>query len=53
MYNHFEREHIKELRGAKQLLYSHPKCSRDSLEFKHLDHFKNHIEKVHRVKLRV
>jgi hypothetical protein len=53
MYDHFDREHVKELRGAKQISYSHPKCNRESLEFNHLDHFKNHVERVHGVKLRV
>ncbi|KAK4443569.1 hypothetical protein QBC34DRAFT_488318 [Podospora aff. communis PSN243] len=53
MYDHFDREHVKELRGAKQIPCSHPKCSRETLEFKHLNHFKNHVELVHGVKLRV
>ncbi|KAK3370950.1 FluG domain-containing protein [Lasiosphaeria ovina] len=52
MYDHFDRKHRKELRGAKQISCSHPKCSREALEFKYLNHFKNHMESVHRIKLR-
>lgn len=53
MYDHFDREHVKELRGTKQISCRHPKCSGEALEFEDLNHFKNHVESVHGVKLRV
>jgi hypothetical protein len=52
MYDHFDREHVKELRSAKQISCNHPKCKSESLEFSDLNHFKNHIERVHGVRLR-
>ncbi|KAK4116055.1 FluG domain-containing protein [Canariomyces notabilis] len=52
MYDHFNRNHARQLDSAKQILCNHPKCRREGLEFKHLDHFKNHIERVHGVRLR-
>ncbi len=29
------------------MLYNHPKFKEEALEFKHLNHFKNHVESVH------
>ncbi|KAK4158599.1 FluG domain-containing protein [Cladorrhinum sp. PSN259] len=52
MYDHFDRKHAKQLDGVKQMSCNHPKCRREALEFKHLNHFKNHVERVHGVKLR-
>ena len=52
MYDHFDREHAKELRSAKQIQCHHPKCKLEALEFGHLNHFKNHVDRVHGVKLR-
>ena len=52
MYDHFDRDHMKELESAKQILCGHPKCKREAFEFDHLNHFKNHVERVHGVKLR-
>ncbi|KAK4172699.1 FluG domain-containing protein [Triangularia setosa] len=42
MYDHFDRKHGQQLGG----------CRGKALEFKHLNHFKNHVETVHGVKLR-
>jgi hypothetical protein len=52
MYDHFDRKHAQQLGGAKPMLYNHPKCKEEALEFKHLNHFRNHVERVHGVKLR-
>ena len=51
MYDHFDRKHARQPGGVKQMC-NHPKCKEEALEFKHLNHFKNHVEKVHGVKLR-
>ncbi len=52
MYNHFDRKHAQQLGGVKRMLCSHLKCKEEALEFKHLNHCKNHVESVHGVKLR-
>ncbi|KAK4096626.1 hypothetical protein N658DRAFT_501359 [Parathielavia hyrcaniae] len=52
MYDHFDRKHARQLGGVKQMSCHHPKCSEEALEFKHMNHFKNHVERVHGVKLR-
>ncbi|EAQ91198.1 predicted protein [Chaetomium globosum CBS 148.51] len=52
MYDHFDRKHARQLSGVKQISCNHPKC-KEGLEFKHLNHYKNHVERVHDVKLRV
>ena len=52
MYDHFDRNHAQQLGGVKQMSCNHPKCRGEALEFKHLNHFKNHVERVHGVKLR-
>ncbi len=46
------RAQAQQLGGVKRMLCSHPKCKEEALEFKHLNHFKNHAESVHGVKLR-
>ncbi|KAK4171263.1 hypothetical protein QBC36DRAFT_199715, partial [Triangularia setosa] len=50
MYDHFNRKHGQQLGGVKQMSCNHPKCRGKALEFKHLNHFKNHVETVHGVK---
>ncbi|KAL2015096.1 hypothetical protein VTK56DRAFT_6310 [Thermocarpiscus australiensis] len=50
MYDHFDRKHAQPLKGA--ISYNHPQCRGEALEFKHLNHFKNHVERVHGVRLR-
>ena len=52
MYDHFDRKHAQQLGGVKQMLCNHPKCKEEALDFKHLNHFKNHVESVHGVRLR-
>lgn len=52
MYDHFDREHANELKTAKHISCNHPKCKEESLRFRNLGHFKNHVEKVHGVVLR-
>ncbi|KAK0701743.1 FluG domain-containing protein [Lasiosphaeria miniovina] len=52
MYDHFDRKHAQQLGDVKRMLCNHPKCKGEALEFKHLDHFKNHVESVHGVRLR-
>lgn len=52
MYDHFDREHVQELKSANQILCHHPKCKGGSLEFQDINQFKNHVERVHGVKLR-
>jgi hypothetical protein len=52
MYDHFDRAHAKHMSVVKQIVCSHPKCKGGALKFEHLDHFKNHVEKIHGVKLR-
>lgn len=53
MYDRFNKKHAKQLNSAKQIVCSHPKCLEEALEFEHLDHFKNPVESVHGVKLRI
>ncbi|KAI6080814.1 FluG domain-containing protein [Hypoxylon rubiginosum] len=52
MYDHFDREHGKKLKGVQQLSCNHPKCKEGKLAFENLNHFKNHIATVHGVHLR-
>ena len=52
MYDHFDRKHTEQLGSVKQMLYNYPKCKEKVLEFKHLNYFRNYIERVYRVKLR-
>jgi hypothetical protein len=51
MYDHFDREHAKQLKGANRISCNHPKYREEGLEFKHLNHFKNHVERFHGVRL--
>jgi hypothetical protein len=52
MYDHFDRTHARHMGDAKQIVCNHPKCQGGALKFKHLNHFKNHVETIHGVKLR-
>lgn len=52
MYDHFDKKHAQQLGSVKQMSCYHPKCREEALEFKHLNHFKNHVERVHGVRLR-
>ncbi|KAI1295139.1 hypothetical protein F5Y03DRAFT_387530 [Xylaria venustula] len=37
----------------KRILCNHPKCKMRGLGFKHINHFKHHIERIYGVKLGV
>ncbi|KAB5566907.1 hypothetical protein GE09DRAFT_1108610, partial [Coniochaeta sp. 2T2.1] len=52
MYDHFDRAQAKHMSVVKQMVCNHPKWKAGSLKFEHLDHFKNHVERIHGVKLR-
>ena len=52
MFDHFDRKHARQLGSARQMSCNHPKCKEEGLEFKDLNHFKNHVQRVHGVKLR-
>ncbi|RYP48545.1 hypothetical protein DL768_005584 [Monosporascus sp. mg162] len=52
MYDHFDRTHAKHMSVVKQMVCNHPKCKGEALRFEHLDHFKNHVERIYGVKLR-
>lgn len=49
MHNNLDREYERELQDAKRIVYSRPKCKLEVLECP--DHFQNHINKAHGVKL--
>lgn len=54
MNDHFEREHLMELEEMERenlIFCEHPKCKEEGVKLKHLDHFRNHVESVHGVKL--
>lgn len=51
MYDHFDKKHAQQL-GVTQMSCNHPRCREEALEFKHLNHFKSHVQKVHGVRLR-
>ncbi|KAN0087176.1 Protein of unknown function (DUF3435) domain containing protein [Elaphomyces granulatus] len=51
MYDHFDREHAKQLRG-QQFSCNHPRCKGEAPEFMDLNYFKNHVKRIHGVKLR-
>lgn len=57
MNDHFDREHLKPMKvaeGFKSITCEHPKCqdNGDGLKLKSLDHFRNHVQLVHGVRLR-
>jgi hypothetical protein len=52
MYDHFDRAHAKHMSAVKQIVCNHPKCKGGTLKFEHLNHFKNHVDTIHGVKLR-
>jgi hypothetical protein len=55
MNDHFEREHlgtIKEMERDGFIVCGHPKCKQADLKLKSLDHFRNHVARVHGVLLR-
>lgn len=55
MNDHFDREHLKEMEDLERdnlVICDHPKCREDGLKLKSVDHFRNHVQTVHGVKLR-
>jgi hypothetical protein len=57
MNNHFERTHLKALRQAERedrITCGHPKCQTngEDLKLESVDHFRNHVQRVHGVWLR-
>lgn len=52
MHDHFDTKHAGRMSGSKQITCCHPRCHGEELEFKDLCHFKNHVERIHGVKLR-
>ncbi|KAL2198360.1 hypothetical protein P885DRAFT_32491, partial [Corynascus similis CBS 632.67] len=50
LYDHFDRKHAAQLGGVKRISCNHPKC-KEALEFKHLNNCKNHVERLHGIKL--
>jgi hypothetical protein len=51
MSDYFDRAYAKHISVAKQMVYNHPKCKGGALKFEHLDHFKNHVDRIHGIKL--
>ncbi|KJZ70767.1 hypothetical protein HIM_09851 [Hirsutella minnesotensis 3608] len=55
MNDHFDREHLDtltEMGRNGSITCNHPRCKEADLELTGLDHLKNHIERVHGVRLR-
>lgn len=52
MYDYFDRKHAGELKTVKQILCNYPICAEQSLKFRDLAHFKNHVKRVHGIRLR-
>ncbi|KAK4076899.1 hypothetical protein Purlil1_12523 [Purpureocillium lilacinum] len=55
MNDHFDREHLVTLEQMKRdgfISCSHPKCQEADLKLKSLDHFRNHVARVHGVALK-
>lgn len=55
MNDHFDREHLDtltEMGRNGSITCNYPRCKEADLELTGLDHLKNHIERVHSVRLR-
>ncbi len=55
MNDHFDREHLKEMKELERnnlIFCDHPKCKEEGVKLKHLDHFRNHVQRVHGIALR-
>jgi Protein of unknown function (DUF3435) len=52
MRDHVERIHLKGVDPEKTFSCYHPVCKSQGLVLEHLQHFKNHVQKVHEVSLR-
>ncbi|KAF7944137.1 hypothetical protein EAE96_010541 [Botrytis aclada] len=52
MMDHVERVHLKGQDSGARMKCYHPICKSQGLVLKHLEHFKSHVQSVHRVTLR-
>jgi len=52
MMDHIERTHLKGQDPAALMKCHHPMCKAQGLVLQHLQHFKNHVQVVHGVRLR-
>lgn len=53
MNDHFDREHLDTIERFDNLIVcNHPKCADADLKLTSLDHFRNHVARVHGVTLR-
>jgi hypothetical protein len=54
--DHFDDHHLEEKEHAeihdKLIACKHPKCRKNNVKLQNVDHFRNHVESVHGVKLR-
>ncbi|OAQ58761.1 FluG domain-containing protein [Pochonia chlamydosporia 170] len=52
MNDHFDREHLDTMKRSDIIVCNHPKCRDADLKLTSLDHFRNHVARVHGVNLR-
>ncbi|CAK7223793.1 hypothetical protein SEUCBS140593_005350 [Sporothrix eucalyptigena] len=55
MNDHFDHQHLKEMEEMERshlVFCDHPKCKEEGVKLKDLDHFRNHVQKVHGITLR-
>lgn len=53
MNDHFDREHLRKLKERdSQITCEHPKCKEQGLKLENLNHFRNHVQRVHGIRLR-
>ncbi|KAG4430257.1 hypothetical protein IFR05_014253 [Cadophora sp. M221] len=52
MMDHVERDHLKGKDPRAKIECCHPTCKSQGLVLEHLEHFKNHVQSVHGIKLR-
>lgn len=51
---HFNNEHLRELQSFQKdnlIFCEHPQCAKDGVKLPDVDHFRNHVETVHGVRL--
>jgi hypothetical protein len=52
MMNHID-SHLKEVPKSQRISCTHPVCQSEGLVLQHLQHFKNHVQTVHGISLRL
>jgi hypothetical protein len=52
LIDHVENVHLKLLPADEEVNCNHPVCKSESLVFNDVNHFKNHIARVHGISLR-